>query len=97
MKNFDPHTGIWPEVAHYSIMVSDDILEVFALMDKSLDNHLLDTYPMLEKAILANFHYLFPNGFTTAYGDANTRVSGFGHWNCSLPSTANISKQRKKK
>ena len=70
MKNFDPHTGIWPEVAHYSIMVSDDILEVIALLDKSLNNHLLEEFPMLEKAILANFNYLFPNGFTTAYGDA---------------------------
>lgn len=70
MDNFDPHTGIWPEVAHYSIMVSDDILEVFSLMDKSLDNNLLEKFPILEKAILANFNYLFPNGFTTAYGDA---------------------------
>lgn len=70
MDNFDPNTGIWPEVAHYSIMVSDDILEVFSMMDKSLDNNLLETFPILEKAILANFNYLFPNGFTTAYGDA---------------------------
>ncbi len=70
MNNFDSHTGIWPEVAHYSIMVSDDILEVFCLMDKSLDNNLLEKFPILEKAILANFNYLFPNGFTTAYGDA---------------------------
>ena len=70
MKNFDPTTGIWPEVASYSIMVSDDIIEVFCLMDKTLDNHLLAKYPLLEKAILANFNYLFPNGFTTAYGDA---------------------------
>lgn len=70
MDNFDPQTGIWPEVAHYSIMVSDDILEVFSLMDKSLDNNLLEKFPILEKAILANFNYLFPNGFTTAYGDA---------------------------
>lgn len=70
MKNFDPNTGIWPEVAHYSIMVSDDILEVIALLDHSLNNHLLEEFPMLEKAILANFNYLFPNGFTTAYGDA---------------------------
>lgn len=70
MDNFDPNTGIWPEVAHYSIMVSDDILEVFSMMDKSLDNNLLEKFPILEKAILANFNYLFPNGFTTAYGDA---------------------------
>ena len=70
VKNFDSNTGIWPEVAHYSIMVSDDILEIYSLMDKTLNNNLLEKYPILEKAILANFNYLFPNGFTTAYGDA---------------------------
>ncbi|MFT4569062.1 MAG: hypothetical protein ACI9FN_004032 [Saprospiraceae bacterium] len=67
---FDHETGIWPEVASYSIMVSDDILEIYCLMDKTLNNNLLEQYPMLEKAILANFNYLFPNGYTTAYGDA---------------------------
>jgi len=70
LLNFDPSTGIWPEVASYSIMVSDDILEVYCLMDKTLNNDLLGQYPMLEKAILANFNYLFPDGYTTAYGDA---------------------------
>lgn len=70
IKIFDPETGIWPEVASYSIMVSDDILEIYCLMDKTLNNNLLEQYPMLEKAILANFNYLFPNGYTTAYGDA---------------------------
>lgn len=67
---FDPNTGIWPEVAHYSIMVSDDILEIYCLMDKTLNNNLLQQFPLMEKAVLANFNYLFPNGFTTAYGDA---------------------------
>ena len=70
MLNFDPKTGIWPEVAHYSIMVSDDIVEVFSLLDKTLHNNLVATYPIVEKAILANFNYLYPNGYTTAYGDA---------------------------
>ncbi|MBK8500854.1 MAG: heparinase II/III family protein [Saprospiraceae bacterium] len=70
IKNFDPVTAIWPEVAHYSIMVSDDLLEIYCLMDKTLNNHLLADDPILEKAILANFNYLFPNGFTVAYGDA---------------------------
>ena len=70
MKNYDPETAIWPEVAGYSMGVSDDILEIFCLIDKSLDNNLVKKYPTIEKAILANFNYLFPNGFTTAYGDA---------------------------
>ncbi|NND06844.1 MAG: hypothetical protein HKN87_10735 [Saprospiraceae bacterium] len=70
MKNFETNTAIWPEVAHYSIMVSDDLLEIFCLLDKTLDNQLLMDYPILEKAIFANFNYLFPNDFTVAYGDA---------------------------
>jgi len=70
MKNFDPNTGIWPEVAHYSIMVSDDLMEIYSLIGNTLDVDFLEQHPILEKAILANFNYLFPNGFTTAYGDA---------------------------
>ncbi len=70
VKNYDPNTAIWPEVASYSIMVSDDLLEIICLIDKTLNNHLLNEFPILEKAILANFNYLFPNDFTVAYGDA---------------------------
>ncbi len=88
MKNFDAKTAIWPEVAHYSIMVSDDILEVLCLIDKTLNNHLLSKFPLLEKAILANFNYLFPHGFTTAYGDAKharLRFRALGIINCPIP------------
>jgi hypothetical protein len=70
MKIYDPVTAIWPEVAGYSTMVTDDILEIYALMDKTLNNNLLATYLTIENAALASFNYLYPNGFTTAYGDA---------------------------
>ncbi|SOE21609.1 Heparinase II/III-like protein [Spirosomataceae bacterium TFI 002] len=70
LLNFDPETAIWPEVAHYSIMVSDDLLEIYSILDKTMNNNLLAQSPILEKAILANFQYLFPNDFTAAYGDA---------------------------
>ena len=70
VKNYDPVTAIWPEVAGYSTMVTDDILEIYSLMDKTLNNNLLEKYPIIENAVLAGFNYLFPNGFTTAYGDA---------------------------
>jgi len=77
VKNYDPVTAIWPEVAGYSTMVTDDILEIYALMDKTLNNNLLDKYPTIENATLASFNYLFPNGFTTAYGDAKHRRPRF--------------------
>lgn len=70
VKNYDQETGIWPEVAGYNMLVSNDILEIYCLMDKTLGNNLLDKYPIVEKANLANFQYLMPNGFTVAYGDA---------------------------
>ena len=70
VKNYDQQTGVWPEVAGYNMLVSNDILEIYCLMDKTLNNNLLAQYPIVEKANLAIFQYLFPNGFTVAYGDA---------------------------
>jgi hypothetical protein len=70
VKNYDQKNGIWPEVAGYNMLVSNDILEIYCLMDKTLNNNLLAQFPIVEKANLAIFQYLFPNGFTVAYGDA---------------------------
>lgn len=70
VKNYDQETGIWPEVAGYNMLVANDMLEVFCLMDNSLNNNLLAQFPIIEKANLVIFQYLFPNGFTVAYGDA---------------------------
>lgn len=70
VKNYDQETGVWPEVAGYNMLVANDMLEIFCLMDKTLNNNLLKEYPIIEKANLVIFQYLFPNGFTVAYGDA---------------------------
>lgn len=70
VKNYDQKTGIWPEVAGYNMLVGNDMLEVFCLMDNTLNNNLVGKFPIIEKANLAIFKYLFPNGFTVAYGDA---------------------------
>ena len=70
VKNYDQETGIWPEVAGYNMLVGNDMLEIYCLMDKTLNNNLLGEFPIVEKANLAIFQYLFPNGFTVAYGDA---------------------------
>lgn len=70
MLNYDQKTGIWPEVAGYNMLVGNDMLEIFCLMDKTLNNNLLGQFPIVEKANLAIFQYLFPNGFTVSYGDA---------------------------
>jgi hypothetical protein len=70
VKNYDQETGIWPEVAGYNMLVGNDMLEIFCLMDNTLNNNLIGKYPIIEKANLAIFQYLFPSGFTVAYGDA---------------------------
>lgn len=70
VKNYDKKNGIWPEVAGYNMLVANDILEIYCLMDKTLNNNLLGQFPIVEKANLVLFQYLFPNGFTVAYGDA---------------------------
>ena len=70
VKNYDQETGVWPEVAGYNMLVANDMLEIFCLMDNTLNNNLLEQYPIIEKANLVIFQYLFPTGLTVAYGDA---------------------------
>lgn len=70
VKNYDQETGVWPEVAGYNMLVGNDMLEIYALMDKTLNNNLLALYPIVEKANLVIFQYLFPSGYTVSYGDA---------------------------
>lgn len=70
VKNYDQENGVWPEVAGYNMLVGNDMLEIYCLMDKTLNNNLLGQFPIVEKANLVLFQYLFPNGFTVAYGDA---------------------------
>ncbi len=70
LKIFDQNTGIWPETAGYSTGVSEDILEVICLVDRVYNDKLLQSYPLVEKAILSSFQYLYPNGLTVAFGDA---------------------------
>jgi predicted alpha-1,2-mannosidase len=69
-ESFDPETGLWPESATYSMSVCKDMLDVICLIDNAENNHLLDTFPILKKAVPATVEYLFPNGRVTAFGDA---------------------------
>ncbi|MDR2773587.1 MAG: hypothetical protein LBC19_02385 [Tannerella sp.] len=67
---FDPQTGLWPESATYSMSVCNDMLDIISLIDNAENNHLLDTFPIMKKAVPATAQYLFPNGCVTAFGDA---------------------------
>lgn len=70
IKRYDPVTAIWPETSGYSQGVTNDVMEIYSLMDKTLQNNLLEKHPIIENAALASFNYLFPHGFTVAFGDA---------------------------
>ncbi len=69
-EQFDPHTGMWPESATYSMAVCKDMLDVICLIDNAENNHMLDSFPVLKKAVPATVEYLFPNGCVTAFGDS---------------------------
>ena len=67
---FDPETGLWPESATYSMSVCKDMLDIICLIDNAENNHMLDSFPIMKKAVPATVEYLFPNGRVTAFGDA---------------------------
>ncbi|MDR1723847.1 MAG: heparinase II/III-family protein [Tannerella sp.] len=69
-ESFDQKTGLWCESATYSMSVCNDMLDVISLIDNAENNHLLDTFPIIKKAVPATAQYLFPNGRVTAFGDA---------------------------
>jgi hypothetical protein len=69
-ESFDPQTGLWLESATYSMSVCNDMLDIISLIDNAENNHILDTFPVLKKAVPATAEYLFPNGRVTAFGDA---------------------------
>ncbi|MDR0756528.1 MAG: hypothetical protein LBF85_01620 [Tannerella sp.] len=69
-ESFDTQTGLWHESATYSMSVCNDMLDVISLIDNAENNRLLDTFPIMRKAVPALVEYLFPNGRVTAFGDA---------------------------
>jgi hypothetical protein len=69
-ESFDTQTGLWHESATYSMSVCNDMLDVISLIDNAENNRLLDSFPVMRKAVPALVQYLFPNGRVTAFGDA---------------------------
>ena len=67
---FDQETGMWPESATYSMSVCKDMLDIICLIDNAENNHILDSFAILKKAVPATCEYLFPNGRVTSFGDA---------------------------
>ncbi|GAL78093.1 hypothetical protein JCM19274_4592 [Algibacter lectus] len=71
---YDQENGMWPECASYSVHVITTLLNIFTLLDNSTNNNELSKFPIIEKAALASFQYLFPSGYTVGFGDSNHKT-----------------------
>lgn len=70
MDLFDKETATWFESATYSMSVCNDMMNIISLIDNAENNNMLDTFPIMKRAVPATVQYLFPNGRVTAFGDA---------------------------
>lgn len=66
---YDYNTGIWNECPGYSIGVTRDLSNFISDYKAMFNQDLLPYFPVMQKAMNATSQYLFPNGFTTAFGD----------------------------
>ena len=66
---YDQVNGIWPESPSYSMHVTTTLLRILTLLDNVTNNNEFKNYPIVEKASLAAFQYLFPSGYTVGFGD----------------------------
>ncbi|WP_208630731.1 heparinase II/III domain-containing protein [Maribacter litoralis] len=67
---YDQQNGVWPESASYSVHVITTLLNIITLLDNFTDANELSNFPIVEKAALASFQYLFPSGHTIGFGDS---------------------------
>jgi hypothetical protein len=71
---YDQKNGIWPESPSYSVHVTTSLLQILTLLDNVSNKNELSNFPIIEKAALAAFQYLFPSGYTIAFGDAKHQI-----------------------
>ncbi len=71
---YDQDTGIWPESPNYSVHVITTLLKIFTLLDNVTHANEIAKYPILEKAVLASFQYLFPSGYMVGFGDGGHKT-----------------------
>ena len=71
VSGYDKKTGIWAESPSYSLHVTSTLLRLLTLLDNVTQQDELSNFPIVEKAALAAFQYLFPSGYTVAFGDAD--------------------------
>jgi hypothetical protein len=68
---YDPRTGIWYEAPGYALNVAKDFIALINDLDTALGTDLLPRLPVIEKAVFAVGQYLYPSGYTVAFGDSH--------------------------
>ena len=71
---YDQENAMWPECASYSVHVITTFLRIFTLLDHATNANEFANYPMVEKAALASFQYLFPSGYMVGFGDSHHKM-----------------------
>ncbi len=71
---YDQENAIWPESASYSAHVITTLLRIFTLLDHATNANEFTNFPIVEKAALASFQYLFPSGYTVGFGDSSHKI-----------------------
>lgn len=68
---YDKTAYIWAECPGYSTGVMADFTGFVNMFDRSMHIDLLKQLPVLKNAVLATAQYLYPNGYTVAFGDTH--------------------------
>lgn len=67
---YDYNTGIWNECPGYAQSVTGAFMSFIVDYDNTFNQNLLPYTPVMKKAVEVLPQYLFPNGYTTAFGDS---------------------------
>ncbi|MFR9648887.1 MAG: hypothetical protein SNG96_00205 [Rikenellaceae bacterium] len=68
LENYDKVSGLWNESPGYSLGIINTLLD-FAVQLKNVDVDIIADYPILQRATLALFSWLDPNGKIVVFGD----------------------------
>ncbi len=68
LEHYDPVSGLWDESPGYSLGIINTLLD-FAIMLKTIDVDIIAEYPIMQRATLALFSWLDPNGKIVVFGD----------------------------
>ena len=66
---YDPDQAIWPEAPGYAFGTTQTIIKLATVIRNAVGQDILKDFPIIERAYLAYFQYLFPNGYSVGFGD----------------------------